>query len=102
MGRGACTYAAFAGGAFVKLVGFDTLAKTREIALVRRIRDDGPQILDEPIVVSMHLNRDKEREMLCAMDDRHGKCLFSVGREGSSFAAAYVPGGDMPAWLEAR
>ena len=89
----------------VSLAGATELERTiadEWIADERRIHDDGPQILDEPIVVSMHLRRDEEREMLCAMDDRHGKCLFSVGREGASFAATYVPGGDMPAWLEAR
>jgi hypothetical protein len=67
-----------------------------------KIRDNGPCILDEPIVASVRLHRDAEREMLYAMDDRHGKCLFSVGREGTSFAATYVwPGGHLPAWLEA-
>jgi hypothetical protein len=66
------------------------------------IRDDGPHILDEPVVASMHLHRDDEREMLCAMDDRHVKCLFSVGREGASFATTYAwPGSHIPAWLEA-
>jgi hypothetical protein len=71
-----------------------------------RIRDsapDGPYILDEPVVASMHLHRDEEREMLCAMDDRHGRCLFTVGREGASFAATYAwPGRHLPAWLEPR
>jgi hypothetical protein len=68
-----------------------------------KIRDDGPHVLDEPVVVSMHLHRDEEREMLCAMDDRHGRCLFSVGCEGASFAVTCAwPGSHMPAWLEAR
>ena len=86
----------------------DATALEREIAEEwvtdeGRIRDEGPCIFDEPVVASMHMHRDEEREVLCAMDDRHGKWLFSVGREGASFATSYAwPSCDPPTWFEAR